>query len=191
MDLVLASTSRYRQSLLSRLGIPFTVADPKVDESPQQGEMPHETATRLARAKALAVAPRYPDALVIGCDQVATADGVVLGKPGSHAKAVAQLRMLSGRTATFLTALCVYNTRTGHSSVRTVPYEVTFRELDQPTIDSYLSKERPYDCTGSAKSEGLGIALIAKMHGEDPNALVGLPLIALVELLAENGLRVV
>jgi len=140
--------------------------------------------------KALAVAPRYPDALVIGCDQVATADGVILGKPGNHARAAAQLRMLSGRTATFLTALCVHNTRTGHSSERTVPYQVTFRELDETTIESYLDKERPYDCTGSAKSEGLGIALIAKMQGEDPNALVGLPLIALVELLAENGLRV-
>jgi len=191
MDLVLASTSRYRQALLSRLGIPFTVADPKVDESPKQGEEPQVLATRLAQAKALAVAPGYPDALIIGCDQVASSEGVLLGKPGSHANAVAQLSLLSGRTATFLTALCVHNTATGHSSVRTVPYQVTFRNLTPNVIENYLFKERPYDCTGSAKSEGLGIALIAKMHGEDPNALVGLPLIALVDLLAENGLQVV
>lgn len=191
MELVLASTSPYRRALLARLGVPFTIADPKVDEAIRPGEEPRDLAARLATSKALAVAPRYPGALVIGCDQVAVADGVILGKPGDHAGTVAQLRSLSGRTATFFTALCVHNTASGKSSVSVVPYEVSFRRLDEDTIQRYAERERPYDCTGGAKAEGLGIALIAGMRGEDPNALIGLPLIALIDLLAENGYRVV
>jgi septum formation protein len=147
-------------------------------------------ARRLAEAKALAVAPGFPDALVIGCDQVAVRNGEVLGKPGTHENAVRQLRALSGRKAVFHTAICLHNTANGASRIRVIPCRVTFRKLDDGAIERYLSREQPYDCAGSAKSEGLGIALIAKMEGEDPNALVGLPLIALVDLLREQGLDV-
>lgn len=191
MQLVLASTSPYRRVLLGRLGIPFSVSDPGVAEERLAGEAPQSMARRLAKAKALAVAPRFRDALVIGCDQVAVRNGEVLGKPGTHDKAVHQLRALSGREAVFHTAVCVHNTADGTSGVRVVPCRVTFRKLDDGTIERYLAREQAYDCAGSAKSEGLGIALIAKMEGEDPNALVGLPLIALVDLLREQGLNVV
>jgi len=190
LKLVLASTSRYRRELLDRLGLPFEVASPGVDESALPGEAPQQLAARLALAKARAVAARIPAALIIGSDQVAWCDGESLGKPGTHENAVAQLRRLSGRTATFYTALCVLNSDTGRAASRTVPYEVSFRTLDTPLIERYLRKEQPYDCAGSAKSEGLGIALISRMHGEDPNALVGLPLIALIDLLGEHGLAV-
>lgn len=188
--LVLASTSPYRRALLERLAVPFSVADPEVTEEQRPGEAPEATAGRLAEAKARAVANRYPDSLVIGSDQVAVCNGEVLGKPLTHANAFRQLRMLSGREALFHTAVCVHNTRTGVTRIRVVPCRVTFRKLDEATIEHYLAKEQPYDCAGSAKSEGLGIALIAKMDSEDPSALVGLPLIALVDLLAEQGLNV-
>ena len=190
MQLVLASTSRYRRALLERLGIPFSVADPGVAEEARPGEAPEGTARRLAEAKSLAVANRFRDALIIGCDQVAVANGEVLGKPGTHENAVRQLRSLSGREAVFYTAVCVHNTSDGVSRFRLVPSRVTFRKLDDAAIDRYLAREQPYDCAGSAKAEGLGIALIAKMEGEDPSALVGLPLIALVDLLQEQGLNV-
>ncbi len=190
MQLVLASTSRYRRALLGRLGIPFSVADPEVAEEARPGEAPEGTARRLAEAKSLAVADRYRDALIIGCDQVAVGNGEVLGKPGTRENAVRQLRALSGSEAVFYTAVCVHNTSVGTSRVRVVPCRVTFRRLDDGTIDRYLAREQPYDCAGSAKAEGLGIALIAKMEGEDPSALVGLPLIALVDLLQEQGLNV-
>jgi septum formation protein len=190
MQLVLASTSRYRRALLERLGIPFSVADPGVAEEARPGEAPEGTARRLAEAKSLAVANRFRDALIIGCDQVAVANGEVLGKPGTHENAVRQLRSLSGREAVFYTAVCVHNTSDGASQFRLVPSRVTFRKLDDAAIDRYLAREQPYDCAGSAKAEGLGIALIAKMEGEDPSALVGLPLIALVDLLQEQGLNV-
>jgi len=186
--LVLASTSRYRRSLLERLGVAFKVADPGVDEARQGGEPPDAMAERLARAKALSVAGRFPGSLIIGCDQVAHCDGEILGKPGTHENAVRQLRKLSGREALFDTAVCVH--KDGVSRTRLVPCRVTFRAVDDATIERYLAKERPYDCAGSAKSEGLGIALIARMEGEDPTALVGLPLIALVDLLREQGLNV-
>ena len=191
MQLILASTSRYRRALLERLGLPFSVADPGVTEERRPGEAPERMARRLAEAKALAVAHGFRDALVIGCDQVAVRNGEVLGKPGTHENAVRQLRALSGRKAVFHTAICVHNTADGTSRVRVVPCRVTFRRLDDAAIERYLAREQPYDCAGSAKSEGLGIALIAKMEGEDPNALVGLPLIALVDLLHEQGLDVV
>jgi len=190
MQLVLASTSRYRRALLERLGIPFSVADSGVAEEARPGEAPEGTARRLAGAKSLAVANRFRDALIIGCDQVAVANGEVLGKPGTHENAVRQLRSLSGREAVFYTAVCVHNTSDGASRFRMVPSRVTFRKLDDAAIDRYLAREQPYDCAGSAKAEGLGIALIAKMEGEDPSALVGLPLIALVDLLQEQGLNV-
>ncbi|HTF15229.1 MAG TPA: nucleoside triphosphate pyrophosphatase [Burkholderiales bacterium] len=190
LRLVLASTSRYRRGLLERLGIPFTVADPGVAEERRPGEAPEAMARRLAEAKSLAVAGRFRGALIIGCDQVAVGNGELLGKPGTRENAVRQLRALSGREAVFYTAVCVHNTSDGTSRVRVVPSRVTFRELDDGTIDRYLAREQPYDCAGSAKAEGLGIALIAKMECEDPNALVGLPLIALVDLLHEQGLNV-
>ena len=190
MQLVLASTSRYRRDLLGRLGIPFSVADPQLAEGTRPGETPEGTARRLAEAKSLAVADRYRDALIIGCDQVAVGNGEVLGKPGTRENAVRQLRTLSGSEAVFYTAVCVHNTSVGISRTRVVPCRVTFRRLDDGTIDRYLAREQPYDCAGSAKAEGLGIALIAKMEGDDPSALVGLPLIALVDLLQEQGLNV-
>ncbi len=171
--------------------MPFVVADPGIHEECRPGEAPEHMVRRLAEAKALAVARGFRDALIIGCDQVAIRNGEVLGKPGTHENAVRQLRALSGREAVFHTAICAHNTANGTSRIRVVPCRVTFRKLDDGAIERYLAREQPYDCTGSAKSEGLGIALIAKMEGEDPNALVGLPLIALVDLLHEQGLDVV
>jgi septum formation protein len=188
--LVLASTSHYRRSLLERLGLAFEVADPGVDEARRPGEPPDAMAKRLARAKALSVAGRFPGALIIGCDQVAHCDGEILGKPGTHENAVRQLRALSGREAVFHTAVCVHDARNSATRVRVVPCRVGFRRLDDAQIESYLAKEQPYDCAGSAKSEGLGIALISRIEGEDPSALVGLPLIALVDLLRGQGLDV-
>jgi septum formation protein len=190
MQLVLASTSRYRRELLERLGIPFTVAAPGVIETRLPGEGAESMAARLAEAKARSVARDLREALVIGCDQVATSNGNVFGKPGTHENALRQLRALSGGTAVFHTAVCVHNTASGKTRTRLVPCAVTFRKLDDEMIERYLRREQPYDCAGSAKSEGLGIALIEKMEGEDPNALVGLPLIALVDLLREQGLNV-
>lgn len=187
---MLASTSRYRRQLLERLGIPFSVADPGVVETRMPGEKAESMAVRLAEAKALSVARDLGEALVIGCDQVAASNGEVFGKPGTHENALRQLRALSGSTAAFYTAVCVHNTATGKSRTRLVPCVVTFRKLDDETIERYLRREQPYDCAGSAKSEGLGIALVEKMEGEDPNALIGLPLIALVDLLREQGLNV-
>lgn len=186
--LVLASTSPYRRALLERLGLEFSVADPAVAEERRAGEAPEVMAGRLAETKARAVASRYLDSLIIGSDQVAVCDGEILGKPITHANAVRQLRALSGRDALFHTAVCVH--RAGVSRTRVVPCRVTFRTLDDATIEAYLTKEQPYDCAGSAKSEGLGIALIAKIQSEDPSALIGLPLIALVDLLREQGLNV-
>ena len=145
---------------------------------------------RLAQAKARAVAGSHPGALIIGSDQVAVLNGEILGKPGNHANAVRQLRRLSGSTARFLTALCVHDSSSGKSLSRLVPFEVSFRPLDDQTIENYLRREQPYDCAASAKAEALGIVLIARMSGEDPNALIGLPLIALIDLLSEHGVRV-
>lgn len=189
-QLVLASTSPYRRALLERLGVAFSVADPEVAEERRPGETPENMVGRLAEAKALAVASRFPDSLIVGSDQVAVSDGEILGKPLTHENAARQLRTLSGREAAFHTAVCVHNTRTGATRVRIVPCRVTFRTLDDAIIESYLAKEQPYDCAGSAKSEGLGIALVARIQSEDPSALIGLPLIALVDLLREQGLNV-
>ena len=187
---VLASTSRYRRALLERLGFPFECADPKTDETPLKGEATSQTALRLAEAKARAVAASFPGCLVVGSDQVASCDGLLLDKPGTHDNAVMQLTALSGKTALFETAVALLDTRSNGVLKRLVPCRVTFRTLSSATIEKYLRAETPYDCAGSAKSEGLGIALIARMETEDPTSLVGLPLIALTELLAEAGMPV-
>jgi len=188
--LILASTSPYRRELLGRLGLAFDVANPQTDESPIFGESPESMALRLSEAKARAAAQAYPDALIIGSDQVATVNGNIYGKPGTHERAVKQLRELSGKTVNFFTGLCLLNARTGEAEVRGIPTLVTFRELTDSEIDNYLRREPAYNCAGSAKSEGLGIALMSSMRGDDPNALVGLPLIALCDMLRKQGLGV-
>jgi septum formation protein len=184
---VLGSTSPYRRELLSRLGLPFDVAAPEVEETPQPGETPAALAQRLALAKARAVAARFPRALVIGSDQVADLAGKPLGKPGNHERAVAQLRRLSGRTVVFQTALAVVCAETGFEQADLAPVRVVFRPLDDEAIERYLRAERPYDCAGSAKSEGLGIALLERIDSDDPTALVGLPLIRTCQLLRAAG----
>ncbi len=189
-ELILASTSSYRRSLLQRLGLPFSVADPQVDETPQAGERPLALATRLASAKALRIASQRPAAVVIGADQVADLDGEPINKPGSHERAVAQLRMLSGRTAVFHSAFCLARVGSGQTVVEVVSTEVCYRRLDDATIERYLRIEQPYDCAGSAKAEGLGIALVESIRCDDPTALIGLPLIALSRLLPDFGLSV-
>ncbi|MCE5180482.1 MAG: Maf-like protein [Betaproteobacteria bacterium] len=191
MKLILASTSPYRRELLSRLKIPFEVCSPEVDETPLPGEVPEQTAYRLAIAKAQSLAKDFPDALIIGSDQVATLDGLQLGKPHTHDNAVRQLTMMRGRSVVFHTALCLYNSRTGNIQAKEIPFTVHFRNLSAAQIESYLTKEQPYNCAGSAKSEGLGIALIERMEGDDPNALIGLPLIALIEMLNNEGMPVI
>jgi len=191
LRLVLASTSPYRRVLLERLGLPFSVANPNIIESALPGEPPADLALRLAATKAREVAPAYPASLIIGSDQVALLDDEILGKPGGHANASAQLRKVSGRTLNFLTAVCIYESEKNRLSSRLVQYSVKFRNLDDAAIEAYLRRDQPYDCAGSAKAESLGIALIEKMQGDDPNALIGLPLIALVDLLREHGIRVI
>jgi septum formation protein len=188
--LILASTSPYRRELLERLGLPFEVASPQTDESRWPGESPEAMALRLSEAKARAVSGAHPDALIIGSDQVATVDGLIYGKPGSHERAVEQLRALSGKTVNFYTGLCLYNSRTAVVEVCGVPTLVTFRDLRDEEIERYLRREPAYDCAGSARSEGLGIALLSRIAGDDPNALVGLPLIALCALLRRQGVAV-
>ena len=189
--LVLASTSRYRRELLSRLGLPFEVRAPEVDETRLAGESPRQMAQRLALAKARAVAAQMPDAVVIGSDQTATLDGIeVIGKPGSHERACAQLRAASGRDLVFHTAMAVLAPARGFERSVVVDTDVTFRTLTDEQIESYLRREAAYDCAGSAKAEGLGIALMASLRGADPTALVGLPLIELTTLLEAAGLPV-
>ena len=189
--LLLASTSVYRRELLARLGLPFEVFSPMVDETPLLAEAPQSTALRLAEAKARAGASALPGALVIGSDQVAEVDGERLDKPGEHVRAVQQLTLLSGRWAMFHTAVVLLNTQTGVIRKQLVPTRVYFRPLNSRQIEAYLRRERPYDCAGSAKSEGLGIALIRSIEGSDPTALIGLPLIALTEMLSAEGVNIV
>ncbi|MBZ0092269.1 MAG: Maf family protein [Burkholderiales bacterium] len=191
LPLILGSTSPYRRELLARLKIPFSVASPDVDESPLPGELPQETAHRLSIAKAQAVGCLNPAALIIGSDQVASLDNIQLGKPLTHANAVKQLSMMRGRSVVFHTAVCLYNSASGNVQSRIVPFEVAFRRLSDDQIENYLRKEQPYNCAGSAKSEGLGIALIEKMSGDDPNSLIGLPLIALIDMLQNEGVAVI
>ena len=188
--LVLGSASTYRRELLARLNIPFDVASPDVDETPLAGEAPDVLARRLALAKAQAVAARFPEALVIGSDQVADLNGTPLGKPGTHQRAVAQLQMMRGQTVIFQTAVAVVCQQTGFAKSDLASVRVRFRSLTDSEIERYLLAEQPYDCAGSAKSEGLGIALLAAIESDDPTALVGLPLIRTCTLLAEAGLNV-
>ncbi|MBZ4200316.1 MAG: Maf family nucleotide pyrophosphatase [Methylotenera sp.] len=185
--LILASSSIYRRELLSRLQLPFVCISPEIDESPLAHERPEQTALRLAQLKAKKISLEYPEALIIGCDQVATLDNTQLGKPMNHLNATRQLQLMRGREVTFHSALCLYNAKTQSMQATVVPYRVLFRALSDAEIESYLNKEQPYHCAGSAKSEGLGIALIEKMHGDDPNALIGLPLIALVSMLKNEN----
>jgi septum formation protein len=186
--LILGSTSRYRRELLQRLRLPFAVVAPEVDETARADEAPAALAMRLALAKARAVAALHPTAIVIGSDQVADLDGHAIGKPGTHANAVAQLRRMSGHRVVFQTAVAVVRADTGFESTLLAPVQVTFRHLNDAEIERYLRLEAPYDCAGSAKSEGLGIALLAAIESDDPTALVGLPLIRTCELLRQAGL---
>jgi len=190
LQLILASTSRYRKDLLSRLGIAFETAAPAVDETPLNGEQPTDTARRLALAKAQAVRARFPGALIIGSDQVAVCDGVRLDKPMTHAVAAQQLRHVSGRSVIFHTAVVLLNARSGRIQSRLVPTTVKFRRLDDTEIERYLRREPAYDCAGSAKAEALGISLLESIESGDPTALIGLPLIALSGMLREETLFV-
>jgi septum formation protein len=189
--LILASSSRYRRELLGRLGLPFDVLVPNIDETPLTGETPEQTALRLAREKAIAVAQQSPGALVIGSDQVATLDGAQIGKPGTHEKALAQLQQMRGRRVVFHTALCLCDDRAGDPrdaiQVENIQTFVTFRDLPDAELEAYLRIEQPYDCAGSAKNEALGIAILEKIESTDPTALTGLPLIALCSMLRRAG----
>jgi len=186
--LILASTSPYRQQILRKLNVPFAVAAPHIDESPLAHETPEQLVTRLAQAKAKAVADSYPDALIIGSDQIATSGQRILGKPLTHTKATQQLKGLSGKSVVFYTGLCLYNSLSTTAQVACVPYTVIFRHLSDAHIERYLQADQPYDCAGSFKSEGLGITLFEKLQGDDPNTLIGLPLIELVRMLHNEGI---
>ncbi|MDL2355083.1 MAG: Maf family nucleotide pyrophosphatase [Pseudomonadota bacterium] len=191
--LILASGSPYRRELLARLQLPFDVMLPTIDEAPLAGEMAEATALRLAREKAAAVAARAPGSIVIGSDQVATLDGEQIGKPGDHARALAQLQKMRGRQVVFHTALCVWDGRAsallGPAQLENIQTIVTFRNLADAELDAYLRIEQPYDCAGSAKNEGLGIALLERIDSGDPTALTGLPMIALTAMLRKAGVR--
>jgi septum formation protein len=186
--LILGSTSRYRRELLGRLALSFEVVSPEVDETPLPGEAPATLALRLALAKARAVAANHPDAVVIGSDQVADLNGLPLGKPGSHERAVAQLRQMRGQTVVFQTAVAVVCRQSGFEQLELAPVRVQFRKLSDDEIENYLRIEQPYDCAGSAKSEGLGIALLESIHSDDPTALIGLPLIRTCRMLQAAGI---
>ncbi|QWE17702.1 septum formation inhibitor Maf [Polynucleobacter sp. AP-Nino-20-G2] len=186
--LILASTSVYRRELLERLRIPFTVVSPKVDETPLPGESSVDLALRLAKAKAAAVAKDHPNAWVIGSDQVADLCGAAIGKPGNFERAMAQLQLMRGSSVTFNTALCLMHGDT--ESTVNIPTEVKFRKLSDDVLEAYLLAEEPYDCAGSAKSEGLGISLLEAIKSDDPTALIGLPLIALSGLLRDAGFEI-
>ena len=187
--LILGSTSRYRRELLSRLNVAFEVASPEVDETPLPGETPRDLACRLALAKAKAVAARHPQAVVIGSDQVADLAGEALGKPGTHERATDQLRRMRGQTVVFQTAVAVVCQDTGFEELDLAPVRVKFRALGDDEIENYLRAEQPYDCAGSAKSEGLGIALLETIENDDPTALVGLPLIRTCRMIRAAGIR--
>jgi len=190
-SLVLASTSPYRRELLTRLRLSFEVRAPAVDEAALPGEGARDTALRLAQAKACAVSAGFPHALIIGCDQVAELDGARLGKPGNHANAVAQLTAMRGRDVVFHTAVALLNAGTGALQVADVPTTVRFRRYGDGEIERYLEQEQPYDCAGSAKIEGLGIVLVERARGDDPSALIGLPLMRLAAMLRNEGVPIV
>jgi len=188
LPIVLGSTSPFRRELLARLGLEFGVDNPAVDEARLENETAAQLVTRLASAKARAVADRHPRSLVIGSDQVACIDERILGKPGDRESAIRQLSLASGKRVTFYTGLCLLNSASGREQVVCEPYHVHFRALEQARIERYLDAEEPYNCAGSFKSEGLGIALFSRMEGDDPNALIGLPLIRLVSFLENEGI---
>jgi septum formation protein len=190
-SLILASTSVYRRALLQRLRLPFEIVAPDVDEAPLPGEPPGRTAVRLAELKARAAAQTHPDALIIGSDQVAVLNEQKLGKPGDHATAVRQLRAVRGKNVVFHTAVCVLNSATGSMQVENVPTTVFFRDFTDAQIEHYLRVEQPYDCAGSARIEGLGIALVRRIASDDPSALIGLPLMKLTEMLENEGIEVI
>ena len=188
--LILGSTSPYRRELLARLRVPFEVAAPDVDETPHAGETPKQLACRLAMAKARAVAAQFPDCVVIGSDQVADLDGKTLGKPGTHARATVQLRQMRGQAVIFQTAVAVVCHETGFAQMDLAQVKVLFHDLSDDEIETYLLAETPYDCAGSAKSEGLGIALLESIENDDPSALVGLPLIRTCRMIRAAGVKV-
>lgn len=190
LPLVLASTSPFRRELLARLGLPFAVSAPAIDEKALPGEDATGLVARLAEQKARAVAPLWPTALIIGSDQVAVLDGDIIGKPGDHPRAVAQLRRASGQAVTFYTGLCLLDSRNGQYQLAVEPFRVIFRTLTSEMIEAYLHREQPYQCAGSFKSEGLGIALFERLEGDDPTSLVGLPLIRLTRMLEAAGVAV-
>ena len=191
MQLILASTSPFRKAILEKLGLPFDCVAPDADETPQKGETAKQLVERLAITKAQAVAKNYKDALVIGSDQVAVIDDEIIGKPGNFKNAVKQLKEASGRRVTFLTGLSLINTKTGKVHSTVVPFYVVFRYLRDSQIENYLHKEEPFNCAGSFKSEGLGISLFERLEGEDPNTLMGLPLIRLIAMLEIEGMPVI
>jgi 7-methyl-GTP pyrophosphatase len=191
MKLILASSSPYRRELLERLQLPFEVIAPDVDESPRPEETPSTLVERLAIEKARKIADGRPGTLVIGSDQVAVYNGTIVGKPHSHDKAVEQLRSASGKAVTLYTGLALFNADTRHVQHEVIPYRVTFRTLSDAQIESYLRKEQPYSCAGSVRSEGLGIVLLERFEGDDPNTLIGLPLIRLVRMLENEGVNII
>lgn len=188
--LVLGSSSPFRSELLQRLGLPFSTHSPDADETRRSGESPAQLVERLAGVKADAVAVHHPQALIIGSDQVACLDGEILGKPGDHANAVAQLTRTSGKSVTFFTGLCLLNAASGNRQSLVETFTVHFRELSLAQIERYVSREQPFNCAGSFKSEGLGITLFRRLEGDDPNALIGLPMIRLVDMLAAEGVEI-
>jgi len=186
--LVLASTSPFRKEILAKLGLAFETAAPDIDESPIEKETPEQLVVRLAEQKARAVSDNFPEHLIIGSDQVAVIDEKILGKPHTHERAVEQLSNASGKTVRFYTGLCLYNSKTNTTQSEAVPFDVVFRKLTSSQIENYLLAEKPYNCAGSFKSEALGITLFEKLQGDDPNTLIGLPLIRLVAMLEKEGL---
>ncbi len=189
--LILASSSPYRSKLLERLRIPFEITGPDVDETPLAGELPEQLVQRLAVSKAQTVAQVRPGTLVIGADQVAVHDGTIVGKPRDHQQAVAQLHQASGNKITLITGLALVHADSGRIQNAVIPFSIVFRRLSGPQIESYLQKEQPYDCTGSVKAEGLGVTLLERFEGDDPSALIGLPLIRLVRMLENEGINLV
>ncbi len=187
-NILLASSSAYRRQLLQKLGLEFSWVAPAIDESPNPTEHPIDLVLRLAEQKAKALSKDHPNHLIIGSDQVATLDDQIIGKPYNHVVASNQLKAFSNKEITFLTSICLYNSRTGRTQLEVDSYKVKFRQLTPTQIENYLQKEQPYDCAGSFKSEGLGICLLEKMEGKDPNTLIGLPLIELTQMLMNEGI---
>jgi len=189
--LILGSSSPFRKALLEKLDLSFDTDSPDIDEAPLKGELPKDMVARLAKAKAQAIAERHPQSIIIASDQCATLDGEIIGKPLTHENAVKQLQNASGRAVTFYTSLCVFNAGTNQYQEVVEPFYVYFRELNDGQIENYLQKEEPYKCAGSFKSEGLGISLFERLEGNDPNTLIGLPLIQLIIMLEKNNIHVI